>query len=39
MSLDMLLAYCSLHKIDTTGIFTREQALAAIRSWKASRGE
>jgi hypothetical protein len=39
MSLDMLLAYCTLHKIDTTGLTTREAALAAIGRWKASRGE
>lgn len=39
MSLEMLLAYCTLHKIDITGLTTREAALAAIGRWKASRGE
>jgi len=39
MDLDMLTSYMSLHKIDTTGIDTREQALQAISNWKSGRGE
>lgn len=39
MDLDMLIAYMTLHKIDITGINTREQALMAISQWKTSKGE
>ena len=39
MDLDMLLAYMSLHKLDTTNINSREEALKAISEWKSSKGE
>lgn len=39
MSLDMLLSYLDLHKVDTSGITTREHAIEAIRQKLASRGE
>jgi hypothetical protein len=39
MDYDMLRAYASLHKIDTTGLNSREDVLNSIGRWKASRGE
>lgn len=39
MNLEMLIAYMTLHKIDTFGINSREDAFEAIGKWKASRGE
>jgi hypothetical protein len=39
MDLSMLLAYLSLHKVDTSNISSREQALKEIAEWKKSRGE
>ena len=39
MSLEVLLAYAHLHKVNVTGVTTRNQALQAIGRWKQSRGE
>lgn len=38
MDLDMLLAYLTLHKVDISGVDSREKALEAIRKWKTSKG-
>jgi len=39
MSLDMLVAYADLHKIDSSQMTTRENAIQQIGQWKASRKE
>ena len=39
MNLDMLRAYASLHKIDTSNLNSKEEVLNAIGQWKSSRGE
>ncbi len=39
MSLDVLLAYGQLHKINMSGVTSRDRALQVIGRWKQSRGE